>query len=426
MSHVEVAHIELDEIVNVEPIKVASSLKSLMYLFLVIGTITMIAGLWIGDAAHTWGVYYVNLVFWMGLAVGACIIPAIFQIVRAIWSPPVRRIAEANSAFLPYAYLLFLTSYLGKEFLFPWARAPMPGREWWMQADFVYLRFAILFAVLFLLIGKFVRLSLRADIGLIKERAKNKDKWGGWPFDGLVNGWTDAATEVKTIQPKLSWNAPLLIACYAVIYSLFAFEMIMGMDTIWYSNMFGGFVFIGNIYLGWAVLAITVSYLTWKHSDYKKIVLGQQFHDMGQLTYGFGILWAYLFFSQFLPQWYGNLPEETQWMILRTREYPWKAIGWATLALAWIFPFILMVSRDVKKTPWALSLVCGIICCGLWLERYIVIMPQLFPTHIPFGIVEVGVTMGFAGIYVLSIANFLGKFPFVPLSHPLTYGQTEW
>jgi hypothetical protein len=426
MSHVDTAHIDLDEIVNAEPIKVSSSLKKLMYIFILIGTVTMIAGLWNGDVQHTWGVYYVNLIFFMGLAAGSCMIPAMFQIVRAIWSPAVRRIAEANSAFLPYAYLLFVTSYLGKEYLFPWARAPMPGREWWMQADFVYLRFMILFGLLYFLIIRFVRLSLRGDIGLIKERAKDKNKWSGWPFDGLVKGWSGAAAEVKSIQPKLSWNAPLLIAVYAVVSSLFAFEMIMGMDTVWYSNMFGGFIFIGNIYVGWAVLSITVSYLKTTHAEYGRLVKAQQLWDLGKLTYGFCILWAYLFFSQFLPQWYGNLPEETQWMILRTREYPWKGLGWTVLSMCFILPFILLISRDVKKTPFAISFVCSIIAVGIWLERYIIVMPQLSPGAIPFGLIEIGVTMGFIGIYVLSISNFLGKFPYAPLSHPLTYGQTDW
>ena len=426
MSHVDLAHIELDEIVNKEPIKVSSALKNLMYIFMFVGIGTMLIGLSKGDAKHVWGVYYVNLVFWMGLAVGSCIIPAIFQIVRAVWSSPVRRVAEANSAFLPYAYILFAASYLGKDYLFPWATAPMPGREWWMQPGFVYCRFLVLFALLFFLISRFVKMSLRGDIGLIKERAKDKQNWSGWPFDNLVKDWKGAAAEVNTIQPKLSWNAPLLILVYVIIYSLFAFEMIMGMDTVWYSNMFGGFVFIGNIYLAWAVLCISVTYLSSISPDYAKILRPQQFWDLGKLTFGFCILWAYLFFSQFLPQWYGNLPEETQWMILRTREMPWKALGWTVLSFSFIFPFVLLVSRDVKKTPFALSFVCLIICVGIWLERYIVIMPQLSPSAIPFGLTELGITVGFMSFYVLSISNFIAKYPFVPLSHPLTYGQTDW
>ena len=426
MSHIDVAKIELDQIVNVEPLKTDASFKRMMYFCVAVGVFTMSYGLYVGDPYHVWAAYYTNLIFWMGLAAGSCVIPAIFQIVRAAWSPPVRRLAEANLAFLPYAFLLFLVTYFGREYIFPWAREPMPGREWWMQADFVYLRFTVLLGLLFLLMYRYIRMSLRGDIGLLKERAADKDKWSGWPYDAMVMGWGGAASEVKVIQPKLSWNAPVLIIAYAVIYSLFAFEMIMAMDTIWYSNMFGGFIFIGNIYLGWAVLCMSVTYYTSTNSQYAKVIRGQQFWDLGKLTFGFCILWAYLFFSQFLPQWYGNLPEETQWLILRTREYPWKGLGWAVLGMSFILPFILLLSRDIKKTPIILSTVCLIIFIGMWLERYILVMPQISPDFIPFSAVELGIFFGFLGAYVLSISNFLSKYPFLPLSHPLTYGETDW
>lgn len=426
MSHVEIAHIELDHIVNVEPIKAASTLKTVMMLCVLVGIITMIWGLATGDAQHVWASYYVNLIFFMGLAVGSCIIPAIFQIVRAVWSSPVRRLAEANSGFLLWAYLLFLLSYLGKEHLFPWGRMPMPGREWWMQPNFVYIRFALMFGLLFFLIYRYVNMSLRGDVGLLKERAKNKDRWSGWPYDFLARDWSGAASEIKTIQPRLSWNGPLLVLAYVVIYSLFAFEMIMGMDTIWYSNMFGGFIFIGNIYLGWATLCMSATYFSNSNSEYAKVIKSQQFWDLGKLTFGFAILWGYLFFSQFLPQWYGNLPEETQWMIVRTREFPWKGLGYAVLGMCFVLPFILLLSRDVKKAPTVLSAVCLIIFIGMWLERYIIVMPQFTPDYIPFSPIEAGIFFGFLGIYVLSILNFLEKYPFIPISHPLTYGESDW
>lgn len=80
-------------------------------------------------------------------------------------------------------------------------------------------------------------------------------------YDALTVGWKGAEAEIAEIQPKRSWNAPLLMALYGVIYSLFAFEMIMATDAVWYANMFGGWIFIGNIYVGWAVLAITSTYL---------------------------------------------------------------------------------------------------------------------------------------------------------------------
>ena len=40
-------------------------------------------------------------------------------------------------------------------------------------------------------------------------------------------------------------------------------------------------------------------------------------HDLGKMIFAFSIFWMYLFFSQYLVIWYGNLPEETQFFQAR-------------------------------------------------------------------------------------------------------------
>ena len=138
------------------------------------------------------------------------------------------------------------------------------------------------------------------------------------------------------------------------------------------------------------------------------------------------MLWGYTWFSQFMPQWYGNLPEETQWMILRTREMPWQGLGWIVFGMCFVIPFVLLLSRDVKKTPRAYSTVALIILVGIWLEKYLIITPQVSPDHIPLGLFDLGVTLGFMGGFVLCIHGFLARYPYVPVSSPLMRGSTEW
>jgi hypothetical protein len=94
--------------------------------------------------------------------------------------------------------------------------------------------------------------------------------------------------------------------------------------------------------------------------------------------------------------------------------------------MAFIIPFVSLLSRDVKKTPAAYAVVCLTLMTGVWLDRYLIIMPTVSPTKIPFGITEIGLFIGFLGCYLLCIRAFLSKFPFVPVSHPLTHGSAEW
>lgn len=424
--HGHSAAIDPKALAELAPVQPVSSFRSVQWFFVSIGIVAVVAGITCATREHFWTAYYTSMVYFMGLACGGVAFSAILQIVRAKWSPPLRRIAEANVSYLPYAYMFFLFSYLGKEQLFYWGSHPMPGREWWMQPDFVYGRFAVLLAGMFLFFHYFVRLSLRGDVGFAREHAHGNSFWQAARYDRLVSDWRGTGAEVPSLQRRLSILAPVVMMVYMLIYSLFSFEMIMGMDKYWFSNMFGGFNFVGNIYMALAMLALLSMGLARRDDQYGKLLTPNTLWDLGKLCFGFSMLWGYLFFSQFMVQWYGNLPEETQWMILRTREAPWANLGWVTFCMCFPLPFILLLSRDLKRTPFAFSVVCLVILGGVWLEKYVTIAPQLFPSQIPFGFLEIGFFLGFLGTYLLCVQSFLARYPIAPLSSPLMKGTANW
>jgi hypothetical protein len=423
--HAHIPLLDINAVLQDKPVEVSSSVKKLLIFFVIIGFVTFGVGALFGNAAHTWAAYYTFLIFFMGMSAGGIIITAMLQIVRARWAVPVRRFAEANVFFLPAAYAMLLFTYFGKQYLFPWANAPMPGREWWMQPNFVYARFALLFALLYCMMWRYVRMSLRSDVAMMQKNRGTDIKWFGWIHSQIVKDWK-GEEEIDELQRRLSWNAPLLILVYAVVVSLFAFEMVMGMDVHWMSNLFGAFIFMGNIYAAWAMLGLTTLFYAKTNPQYNRVLDKQQYWDIGKLTFAFCMIWGYFFFSQFLPQWYGNLPEETQWMILRTREFPWKGLGWITFACCFIIPFITLLSEDLKRTPRAFAAICILILFGILSERYLIIMPQISPSSIPFSVEEIGLFLGFFGLYGLCIQQFMSLFPFATLSHPVAKGRVDW
>lgn len=418
MSHAERVHIDVAQVIKAPALGFSEKLSSIMLLCIAFGVGIFSIGLLTGQAAQTWGALFTNVVFWLGLSVGCVMIAVITQIVKANWVLPIRRLAEANISFVWFAWAILLFTYLGKDHLFYWGSHPMPGREWWMQPTFVFARHGVCLAFLLFCLGRWVKLSLRRDVGTARERLGSSSRWAAWQYDRLTSGWKGEEKEVALIEEKLAFRAPVMVMLYMVFYSLFSFEMIMGMDPVFFSNMFGGFVFIGNIYAGWAVLGLITIFIRLRSKELANHVKGQQFWDLGKLTFAFGVLWAYLFFAQFLPIWYGNLPEETQWLILRTRENPWRLMSWAAFGMCFVMPFIMLLSRDIKKVTGAFGAICVLILCGLWLERYILIMPQITPDHVPFNYLEVGIFLGFLGGYVLCMQSFLAKYPIMVLRGP--------
>jgi hypothetical protein len=428
--HAEPVHVNIDEVLEAGPLKVSASFKLLMLILIVIGIIAFVGSYVIMGAHHTWSAYFVSLMFFMGLGAGSVVLTAIFQITRARWSPPVRRLAEANSVFLPVAWVLLLFSYFGQDVLYPWATSPRPGVEYWMNSSVVYPRMLLLLGALFGFMLIFVQKSLRGDIAMAADREKDNVHWKEGICAVIRGGFVLTPNSLKSTQNLLSRLAPALIAMYAVFYSFFAFEMVMSMDKSFMSNLFGAFIFAGNVYLAWVFIAMTAMYHAHRSPAYARLFTRAQQWDIAKLSFGFCMVWGYFFFSQFLPIWYGNLPEETQWLIIRTRELPWKTFAYFVFGSCFIVPFITLLSREVKQTPNLYAPICLLIFCGIWMQDYLIIMPQVHPTSVPlasfaaFG--DIGIFLGFLGLFGFISQSFLGQLPFAPISSPLSHGANDW
>jgi hypothetical protein len=173
---------------------------------------------------------------------------------------------------------------------------------------------------------------------------------------------------------------------------------------------------MSSVYAAVAFVSLVVFYLTKYHSLFRSAIKRPVLHDLGKLLFGFGIFWAYLFWSQYLPIWYSNMPEFTGFMILRLREYPWRSIAWLVLGLCFIIPFFLGLSRDVKKVPALLSLTAMLALVGLWLQYYLLFAPALYPNSIGIGFKDFGVCLGFFGLFTLCVLYYLERFPLIPFA----------
>ena len=56
---------------------------------------------------------------------------------------------------------------------------------------------------------------------------------------------------------------------------------------------------------------------------------------------------------------------------------------------------------------------------GLWVERHVLVMPSLNPDHVWIGLPEVGVTLGFIGLFGFAVQGFLAKYPCIKVSDVL-------
>ena len=122
----------------------------------------------------------------------------------------------------------------------------------------------------------------------------------------------------------------------------------MSLDPHWYSTIFGFIIVAGE---GMSAL------LPGDHravdacpdaSRWRRSCQPVHFHDLGNLTLAFVMLWAYFSFSQFLIIWAGNLPEEIPFFLERLSR-GWQYVSLFLVLGQFVLPFCLLLSRDLKR-----------------------------------------------------------------------------
>jgi Ni/Fe-hydrogenase subunit HybB-like protein len=371
----------------------------------VIGAVVFVVAILGVDPGRAWQAYLVNFVFWTGLAAGAVLFSAILSITHASWGRPLKRLAEAPGAFLPLALPLFLVLYGGREQIFPWIAHPIPEKARWLNVPFLFLRDGIGILALTAVAVALIYLSVR--------RETTGPTRGPRKSDGVRAGTGDREEPVVTVF------ANIYAILYTLVLSLIAFDLIMSLSPHWYSTLFGAYYFVGSFFTGLAALMILAA-LGVKNMGLGNWIRPLQLHNLGKLMLGFTLMTGDFFYTQFLVIWYGNLPEETGFMILRTQFQPWKTLSWTVLAVCFIFPFLVLLRRRIKMQPMAMLVLSTVILVGMWLERFLLVVPSLWQGQtLPLGLIELLISMGFFGIMAMCVLLFLRKYPMLPFADPL-------
>ena len=387
-----------------------------------LGGLAFLYGIAFGERVRAWQALLVNFLFFGGLAQAGVVFSCILQVTSARWGRPLKRAAEATVAFLPVAFVMLLVLLAGTAAWAPWVHHPVEAKTPWLNIPFFVLRELLAFLVLSGITLRYVYLSLRPDIGML-------DESGQRPAAGLsarlINGWRGLDSERAIGQRRQTRWAVAVLLAYGWVFTLIAFDFVMALDPHWFSTLLGGYYFIGNLLIGLAFL-VGVAAVGRRRLGIAGYVGRHQLHDLGKLLFGFCILWAYLFWSQYLVIWYGGLPEETEFVYHRMHG-AWEPVAVAVLTMTFAGPFVVLLSRGIKTWAPGLTTVAGVVFAGMWLERFLLVAPSLWHGEgVPLGPLEILVTAGVASRFVLSYTTFLDYFPTVTVSDPrLAPAETE-
>ena len=347
---------------------------------------------------------------------GGIVFSCILRITDARWARPLLRISEGLGAFTPIGLILLLLIFVGKDYILPYATEHYHHpKDVWLNMTFVFLRNVIAYLLLLAVAMGYLYYSLRQDLGGYGDKLSGMAAW-------VASGWK-GEDERAAIWPKIRKFDPAVLVLYMISYSFFAWDFMMSLDPHWFSTLFGPFYFVGSMITGVGVTIILSVFLR-RRQGLEEYLDDNKYHDIGKMLQGFSLLWVYLFFSQLLPIWYANMPEETAYVIKRVAEEPFKTLSWIVLTSCFIFPFASLMPRTNKIVKPILVFIASVSVTGFWLEKYVLIMPSL-SDKIDIGIMQILITLGFLGMFVFMFLLFVRAFPTIPFGDPFFGGKVS-
>ncbi len=406
--------------------------RLLLWALVLMGIGAFLLAITSAQAARAWQIYLVNYLYWSGLAATGAVMVAIWRATNSQWGLRMNGVALGTLGFMPVALLAFLPLVAGRTHLFfPWLGHPKPNRATWLEPGFLFTRSFLALLLLYAFSAVYAYFALRPAAGRAWAAGSSERGLRAW----MIRGWCGDDAERARADRALRWMTPALLIVYALVLSLVAFDLVMPLDPQMASTLFGGYYFVTALYGGWALVAVLLGLWLTRDPQLREAITADDRHQLGKLIFGFCMLYGMVFWSQYLVMWYGNLLEEIPFLILRQFTAPWQPVSYTMLFVSLLVPFCILLSRPVKKNPGTLAAVGLLILVGMWLERFVLVVPSLWhpPVYdmnfvgstgaavlaagqgaqpsLPVGLLELAVTAGFAAAFLLCYGAFTRVFP---------------
>ena len=305
------------------------------------------------------------------------------------WGFIIRRILEAGTRTIWLMAILYLPMLVGLSRIYGWARpdaasiAVYQQKHFYLNVPFFMVRSVIYFAL-----------------------------WLGLAW--LLNKWSAQQDEPgnPSAEKKLEGISGPGLVLWGIAVTFSAVDLVMSLEPTWFSSIYGMMIMIVYALSAMAFVIFIARRLT-DREPLVQLATAQRFNDLGNFLLTFVMLWAYLSFSQFLIIWSGNMPEEISWYMTRARG-SWGALALILIIFHFAIPFVLLLSRDIKRGPRALSGVAAALVVLTLVDIFWLVVPAFEPSGLRPHWSNFSLLAGFGGLWLWAFFVQLEKRPLVP------------
>lgn len=304
------------------------------------------------------------------MVLGVLAMIMIAHLTTATWFGPFRRRADAVVGSLPALAVLGILVLAGMAALYPWVGRASPAGAY-LNVPFFVVRWVIYWAV-WVALAELLR-ATRAieDAGDIRR---------------------------ATRRYRVISSAGLVLLGLTMAFA--SYDWIMSLTPDWASTIYGVYWFAGGVLSGLALFAV-LALPTFTRDSFAPVST-DDVHSLGKLLTTFVLFWLYIGFAQYIVIYSGDLPSEVTWYVARSRD------GWGYVAAVlifgnFVFPFLLLLFRFVKRTPVLLATVALALVGLHFLDTFWLVMPGVFAVRwwtvvlmIAVGLLVMGATFALA------------------------------
>ncbi len=377
------------------------NIKILFIILIVIGLLAIGYGI-LSHEIHghrIWSNILLNNFYFLAIALGALVFVVVHILADSGWHVSIVRIPEAISMYIPVASVLMILILIGAHDIYHWTHTEhldeiLLHKKPYLNMPFFSIRMVVYLIGWIFFAWKIRQLSIKNDVG----------------------------GDLKFFKASRTYAA-LFIVFFAITSSTSAWDWLMSIDSHWFSTLYGWYTF-SSIFVS-AIAVIIIIVVALKGSGYLPHVNEEHLHDLGKYLFAFSIFWAYLWFSQFMLIWYSNIPEETIYYVQRLENF--RVLFFLNLGLNFFAPFLILMTRGSKRRLTILTVASIIVFCGHWIDMYLAIMPgAVGHEEAGIGIFEIGLTIGYIGLFLFVVLNALTKASLVPEKHPFYKESLEY
>lgn len=356
----------------------------------------------------TWGFYIVNFVFFIGISHAGTLISAILRLSKAEWRRPITRMAEVITAIV-----------LAIGGLHPIIDLGRPDRMLYL-IEAGRLQSPLLWDVTSIT-AYFTASTVYLYIPMIPDIARLRDQGGKfkWLYTFLAWGWQGTEHQKKILNRAINILMVMVIPIAISVHTVISYIFSMTLQPGWHSTIFGPYFVVGAIFSGIAALLIVM--IAFRKAFHLENYLKEiHFKYLGTLLVIMSVIWFYFTFSEYLTAIFGAEPHEMQ-IIMYKFSGPFAIFFWAMVLCNFVIPVIILSFKKFKTITGVLIASITVVI-GMWLERFIIVVPSLANPRmeLPAGIyiptlTEWALLAGGIAVFVLGFMVFAKLFPIISI-----------